>query len=194
MKKIYFVTGNRLKFAIAKKILSRYGVPLIQKKMETPEIQAWGGKAVSEFSARSAARKLKAPVLKNDVHFAIPALKGFPGPFVKYINHWLTGRDLLKLMKGKKKRTIEVTDFLSYATPAGKMKTWSHVLRGTIAKTIVHPNKGTPIDQVVIWKKHAAPQNTLSEKALIDHFARNLKNWRAFGKYFTKTKMSRRKI
>ena len=85
-KEIIMVTGNAGKYKIAKDIFIEKGLNLIQEKIETPEIQSYNVEDVSAYSALYAAKELNKPVIKSDVGYFIPALNGFPGPFVKYIN------------------------------------------------------------------------------------------------------------
>ena len=104
--KVTFVTGNMGKWEIGRDIFARYGLELAQAKMETPEIQSLDVTEVAAYSAQYAAKKLNTPVIKSDVGYYIPALGGFPGPFIKYINQTLSDKDLLRLMKGVKDRSM----------------------------------------------------------------------------------------
>src|SRR3989344_556765 len=113
-KEIIFVTGNKYKFRVAQKSLMGSGFKLVQKKLETPEIQSDLVEEVSAFSAKWAANILKKPVVVSDGGCYIEALNGFPGPFIKYINKWLSAGDLLNLMKGKKNRRVFWRDCLAY--------------------------------------------------------------------------------
>lgn len=49
-----------------------------------------------------------------DVSFEIDCLKGFPGPFVKFINQWLDPNDILKMVSSSKNRHARFVDIVSY--------------------------------------------------------------------------------
>lgn len=100
MKTITFVTGNPYKFEVAKKVIEKRGLILEKEKLETPEIQETDVVKIASYSAKWACEKLGKPAALTDVGWYIEALNGFPGPFIKYINQWLTSDDLLKLMSG----------------------------------------------------------------------------------------------
>ena len=163
-KEIIFVTGNTYKFQVAKKATHGRAIKLIQKKLDTPEIQATSVEDIASFSARWAADVLKKPVVVSDAGFFIPALKGFPGPFIKYIDGWLSPYDLLALMNGKKNRVAVWKDCLAYCEPGKKPKTFVCTFEGVIAqkagKVKFRKDYGW-IDSLFIPKGHA---RTLSEE------------------------------
>jgi len=170
MKQIIFLTGNALKTEIANKILGQYGAIIKSQKFEVPEIQAINGDAISAFGAKFAAEKLNKPVIKSDVSYEIKALRGFPGPFVKFINSWLTADQLLKLMDGTIDRSIEVIEHLSLAEPSGEVVTFRGIAKGKIADRIHLAKKGSPFDQVLIREGYEVPQNMMSEDQLMAFF------------------------
>ncbi len=77
---------------------------------------------VSAYLALYAAKRLNNSVIKSDVGYFIPALNGFPGPFVKYINGMLSSEEILKLMENKVDRTIILKECLTFVTPTGEIK------------------------------------------------------------------------
>ena len=162
-KKIIFVTGNVYKFQVAEKTIQGGNIKLIQKKLETPEIQSESVEEVAAFSAMWAADVFKKPVVVSDGGCYIETLKGFPGPFIKYINAWLSANDLLVVMKGKKNRKVTWKDCLAYCEPGEKPKTFVCYFEGTIAqkagKVIFRKEYGW-IDFLFIQTGHS---KTLSE-------------------------------
>lgn len=113
MKPIFFITGNAYKFQIAQEALASAGIELIQKELETPEIQSTIVEEIASFSAKWVCDLLKEPVIVSDAGYYIEALNGFPGPFIKYINEWLSADDILRLMAGKEDRAVIVKDCFS---------------------------------------------------------------------------------
>ncbi|MBU5225066.1 hypothetical protein KQI36_00110 [Clostridium senegalense] len=83
---IIYVTGNNLKFEIAKKVFEGSNINLIQKKLDTPEIQSFNVCDVATYSAKWASEKLNSSVIVTDAGFYVNSLRGFPGPYIKYIN------------------------------------------------------------------------------------------------------------
>lgn len=185
-KVTYFVTGSKVKASIASGIMSEFGIKLVKINMETPEIQSFDGKEVCEFSAKYIAKKLKKPVVKTDVSYSIPALNGFPGAFVKFVNIWFTPNDLLKLMAGKNNRNVEITEYLCYAKPNGKVITFLHKQKGRIAEKAVENNKGSTFDKVLIREGFDVAQNLLSEEDLKQFFHENCTAWKDLGRYINK--------
>ena len=179
---LHFVTRNPLKFAVAKEIMSEYGISLVRAPLETPEIQSLHGKKVCEFSARHAARQLNCPIVKSDVSYSISALNGFPGPYVKHINQWLTAKDLLKLMSGKKNRRATIIDYVSYAEPSGKVRTFIGRFSGRIA-SCANSRRGTPIDQLFIHEGYKTPQSHLSSAKTLQFFQKHSSAWDKLGRY-----------
>jgi len=103
---LIYVTGNSVKFDVALKTFTDTGVVLLQKKLDTPEIQSKSVQEVAMYSARWASKELNRPVIVTDAGFYIEALKGFPGPFIKFVNEWFSADDYINLMKDKTNRTI----------------------------------------------------------------------------------------
>src|SRR3989344_8620350 len=97
-KDLYFITGNKNKFEFAEKFFKKSEANnyfnLIQLAVSTPEIQSDSVEQIALYSAQWAYDQLKKPVIKSDAGLYIEALRGFPGPFMKYINDWLSQGDL----------------------------------------------------------------------------------------------------
>jgi len=184
--RIIFVTGNRTKFNIASNILNNYGIELIQKETKTPEIQSRNGTEVANFSAKYAALKLKDAVIKTDVSYEIPALNNFPGPFVKFVNEWLTAKDILALMKNKRDRRLNIAEYLVYVDKNGNAKTFKTVSKCTISSNIKNDSIGSTFDKIVIREEHELPQNMLPQQELEKMFAKQVGVWKKLGKFLSK--------
>ena len=89
MKDLVYVTGNKYKIFTAKKFLEPYGINVIGKKIECPEIQADTIEEVAKFSAEYACQVLGTAVLKNDMGLIIPALNNFPAAYTHYVEDTL---------------------------------------------------------------------------------------------------------
>lgn len=81
-KPITFVTGNAKKLEEVKMILGQ-SVPFQSMKLDLPELQG-EPEDISKEKARIAAREIGGPVLVEDTCLCFNALKGLPGPYVKW--------------------------------------------------------------------------------------------------------------
>ncbi len=111
------VTGNARKVEIAKASMAGYGFEVEQIDIETPEIQSASSEEVVKFSVKYAAEQTSKPVFKVDVGLYINALKGFPGPFIKYINKWLKTGDITSLLSQYDDKSGYFIDALGYCEP-----------------------------------------------------------------------------
>ena len=150
--KINFVTQNKLKFDIARAFFLPLGedYELYQLTVEIPEIQAETVEEVAIFSAKEAAKIVNEPCIVSDVGFVIEALKGFPGPFVKYANTWLGTGGFLKLLDGTKNRRAYFEHTLVVAFPDGSVKAFTRREYGTVAAAAKKPQSGWATNDLFI--------------------------------------------
>lgn len=181
MNKIIMVTGNVGKYRVANDIFKEKELNLIQEKIETPEIQSYNVEDVSAYSALYAAKELNSPVIKSDVGYFIPALNGFPGPFVKYINGMLSGEEILKLIENKVGRTIILKECLTYATPTGETKQFINEEKATIALNAY--GTGSAFDRIVIFEDQELPKSMNTDEENLEHFKKSLKNYEDMAEY-----------
>lgn len=183
--KIYLVTTNKYKIATARKNLAGSGIHVLPVKMETPEIQALTGKEIAAFSAQFAAETLEGPAMCTDAGMYIRALGGFPGPFIKFVNHWLTTKDLVRLMDGKKDRRVDIVEYLAYCEPGEKPKIFKAVAPGTLAE-IPSGKSENPIDELFMPKGHEEALASMSEKDKRAFFAKHLTHWQELARFVKK--------
>lgn len=183
-KEVIMVTGNHEKYKIANDIFKDKGLSLIQEKLETPEIQSYNVEEVSAYSALYAAEKLNSSVIKSDVGYFIPALNGFPGPFVKYINGMLSSEEILKLMENKVDRTIILKECLTFATPTGEIKQFINEERATIA--LKAHGTGSAFDRIVIFEGQELPKSMNTDEENLEHFKKSLKIYEDMAEYLKK--------
>jgi XTP/dITP diphosphohydrolase len=147
---------------------------------------------IASASASWACRKLSRPVVVTDAGFYITALRGFPGPFIRYTNQWLTVEDYLRLMHGVEDRSIVIHECLAYAHPAAGVLAASiggdessHIDRrpepvvfcsqypGTLAVVPVEPPPGietTPMDRLFIPAGYTRPISQIDSAELAAHW------------------------
>src|SRR5450830_475374 len=98
MKTVYFATSNQEKMLIAQTVCESAGINVVQAPLDIHEIQGEDPKLIVKEKARSAFKQLGKPVIVSDDSWDIPALNGFPGPYMKSVNHWFESQDFLRLM------------------------------------------------------------------------------------------------
>lgn len=149
MQKIHLVTGNPKKVLVAKEALAKYGIDVDQVDIETPEIQAETTDEIVKYSAKYAAEKSGKAVIKGDFGFYIEALNGFPGPFVKFINKWLTAEELIRLYKDKENKRAHVLNALGFCTPGSEPVVFVTKTEG-ILLTEASGDNGNPVDALFV--------------------------------------------
>ncbi len=112
--KLLCATTNPDKFGIGQTSLKPYGIELEQIIIEIDEIQHEDATAIIEDKAAKAFSVLQKPVVVTDDSWSIAALGGFPGPYMKSINHWFAPEDFMKLMAGRKNRQIILHQLVAY--------------------------------------------------------------------------------
>lgn len=111
---LYYITSNTDKVNVARKYLTPLGIAIKMKSFDFTEIQSESIEKIAEHKAQSAFERLRHPLIVNDAAWHLPALNGFPGPYMKYINDWFTSSDLLQLMQGKPDRTVIYEEVFYY--------------------------------------------------------------------------------
>jgi XTP/dITP diphosphohydrolase len=111
---IYFATTNAEKIQIAQTACTEFNISLHVVDLAIDEIQGEDpGRIVRDKVSRAYA-KVNNPVVVSDDSWDIKALNGFPGPYMKSINHWFKPDDFLRLMDGIEDRTIVLHQLLAY--------------------------------------------------------------------------------
>jgi non-canonical purine NTP pyrophosphatase (RdgB/HAM1 family) len=103
---LYYVTSNKEKIITAKKHLDPHNISFTSRTLPLIEIQSDSIEEITVDKAKQAFEILKQSLLVNDHGWDIPGLNGFPGPYMKYMNEWLSSQDFLNLTKDLKDRTI----------------------------------------------------------------------------------------
>lgn len=179
--KVAFITGNKNRIDIAKKIFDKYGIELEQENIETPEIQSTSTKEIAEYSAEYGANLLNKAVIKADAGYYIEALNGFPGPFVKYVCQWFKTDDLLKMMSNYSDRTITIRETIAFCRPGEKAISFTGDVVGKIA--FKADANGTIFDQLVILDGFDKVQGSLEREELLEYWDNNHGYYHDLAKY-----------
>lgn len=184
--KINFLTTNELKFAIAKQFFgSADGYELVQHSFQVPEEQNALCEDIARQSAIYAAKEIGEACVVMDAGFFINALNGFPGPFVKYINEWLSEDRLLRMLDENDDRTAYFTDALAVGFSDGTAKVFSHRTTGRLAKQGEYTPSNWPVNSLFIPDGYSAPLGLMSEKEQTDFWHSESKNWQKLTEYLS---------
>ena len=176
--KINYNTTNKLKFEITKQFFdSADGYELVQYSLEVPEIQDASCEEVARHSAVYAAKELGEACVVMDAGFSVNALNGFPGPFVKYVNEWLSEDRLLRMLDENDDRSAHFTDALAIGFPDGTAKVFSQKIMGRLAQRGEYTPSKWSANSLFIPEGYSMPLGSMSEQEQTDFWHDGNKNW-----------------
>lgn len=113
---------------------------------------------IAVASARQAYHILRKSIAVSDAGLYIEGLNNFPGPFLKYMNHWFRPEDVLCLLCNCENRKAVVRECLVIVDEDGNITTREADFKGKIAKK---PSEGigTTMERIFVptgMKKTAA--------------------------------------
>jgi inosine/xanthosine triphosphate pyrophosphatase family protein len=183
MKTILLATGNDRKLQHCHDACLVFNINVQQLKVHIDEIQSPDAETIATHKANAAyALSNNRPVIINDSFWRIPALRGFPGGYMKDVQSWLQPADWLRLMEGITDRRICVTETLVYKdatqTKVFSKDLWLQIVTGPPR------GKGDAISQVVEDMHHHRTIAEYHEKGeavvpVIDFV------WGDFGRWYT---------
>lgn len=178
---VLFVTGNSRKVWQAQEALKLFGITVVNQDCEVQEIQSHDATEISIAKAKSAFELLKKPVVINDHYWEIPALGGFPGGYMKDVNHWFTAEDFLSLLAGKTDRTGILTENVVYYD-GQEAKHFAAKFQGKF----INEARGTghvPSERVFIYDGR---DSTIAECVDRGEHARDINKsaWKLFGEWY----------
>jgi XTP/dITP diphosphohydrolase len=132
-KVAYFVTSNLHKFQEARRILSEYKIATAKLKVDAIEIQDDSTENIAKYSAQDAVKNCGLPLFVEDAGLFIEALKGFPGPYSKYVYNTVGLKGILKLMKNVENRNAHFLSVVAFATPEEQPTCFIGKVEGTIS-------------------------------------------------------------
>jgi len=148
--KLTLVTGNKKKFQSAKLYFDKLNVKFDHQSLDIIEPQDSNISNIATHKAKQAYKQIESPILISDTGWKIPALNGFPGPFMHYITEWLDNETFQNMLKDKKDRTIIMENVLVFKD-INILKHFKIVRKGLIIeapKGIANWN-----DQIITFRK-----------------------------------------
>lgn len=171
---LIFSTGNRHKFKEASELAARHGIELEQRGVPYTEIQADELEKISSPGALHACIMLGSPCFVEDAGLFVRALRGFPGPYSKYVFRTLGNEGMLKLMRNESDRAAEFRSVVAYCRPGGKPRLFSEKVEGVITFE-ARGKSGFGFDPIFIPSKgddRTFAEMSTSEKNEISHRGR----------------------
>lgn len=189
MTSISFLTGNPSKLALAQRILAPFQIELTQVDLSLMEPQADRVETVVSSKAQQGYRQLQKPVIAEDSGFFIEALKGFPGPYSRYVLETLGVDAILRLMQGVPDRSCRFISALTYIDAQGQPQTF---IDEAAVGRLSEQADPTPIAVYSDWWRVFIPEGTDQPLSALPESERAslIKHWSAssvygqFGRWF----------
>lgn len=164
MQEIVFITGNSGKVKALERRLQGTKYKVTQENIDIPEIQAESAREIALFKARYAYEQLRKPIVVQDSSFHINALKGFPGPYIKYVNETLGPYGLIRLMEGIEDRSCHFELALVFIDGDGESHTFINGGAPGLLATEVYEGDSSE-SWSSLWKIYVSPKygKTLAE-------------------------------
>src|SRR2546429_379435 len=186
METLPYVTGNQSKFENAKNLMKSFGIEIEQDDLYIQEIQSDSAEEITTDKAQKAFEILKKPLFVNDASWIIPALNGFPGPYMKYINEWFVPQDFINLTSGRENRQVILRDTIVYADE-NFTKTFSHDIHGTILEEAKGSGKH-PSESIISLSPNGLSIAEENKKpSFLRHSVKTLVKWLKYFAYEFKT-------
>ena len=151
-------------------LLAEHGASFSSQKLPLEELQSDSLEKLVEHKAQQAFVQLQRPVFVQDAGWSIPALKGFPGPFMKYMNQWLEPEDFLNLMQSKENKTVNLVDYFGCVDTDGKVVIYKAVFPARFLDTPT--GEGSSIDRIVALEGSDKPLSLMPLEERQTIFAR----------------------
>ncbi len=116
MSELVFVTTNNGKFHSAERDLAKYGITLVQRNIEIPELRTYDFREIAKLKAVQAFQQVRSPLIVNDAGFFMNAYGGFPRTYVNFALETLGLEGIHKLFNGTD-RKCEFRQAVAYLEP-----------------------------------------------------------------------------
>lgn len=146
---VTFISGNPRKIENLHLFLKPYDATFESASLpDLLEIQSHDMFEVAKHKGVGAYDRLQKPVIINDGGWSIPALKGFPGPYMKDVNQWLSPEDIWNMMKDKEDKSIFLTDIYVGVDREGEVSVFSAEFPASFVPPAVDSKS---LDDIVIF-------------------------------------------
>jgi XTP/dITP diphosphohydrolase len=186
-KEITFATGNAAKFRSASLICKQFDIKLHQATLEINEIQAEDATVIARDKAQKAYELVGSPTVVNDDSWIIPGLNGFPGPYMKSMNDWLTPEDFLRLTEPLTDRRVILAQYTVYQDKHGQ-QLFRRDIEGVLLPEIRGEYPDSPNMSIISFDdgKTSAAELLAKQLPVIDDYRTT---WHDLGEWLTKDKL-----
>lgn len=186
MKPLLFMTSNERKIREADSVLGDFKIEFITRSLHIDEIQHSSPAEVTKAKARAAYEATKEPVVVQDTSWAITALNGFPGAYMKDVTTWFSDADWLHLMSRHEDKSAEVHEHIVYYD-GDTMEHFSATQKGFFVDT--SRGKGTlSIDRVVVFEGNTDTLAEVFDRGGAARTEKGYEHWRLFAEWYSKRK------
>lgn len=156
---ITLITGNQHKADQLGKYLD---VPIDHEKIDLDEIQSMDLNEIVAHKLKEAYRKLKSPVIVDDVALSFDALNGLPGPFTKFFENQLGLDGMCKLMSHYDDKSTQTTVSIGYYD-GEHMEIFTGTVVGTISDS-PQGSGGFGFDPILIPNGYSQTRAEMNEE------------------------------
>jgi XTP/dITP diphosphohydrolase len=185
MKTIYLLTSNPGKVEEIKLHLKKFGIDVLAKDMEIPEIKSDSQEEIAIEKVKFAAKKIKKPVIAEDTGIYFEAYKNFPGTNSRWVIESIGYEGILKLLGGKSKKAYFKTT-IGLCEPGKEPRIFTGICKGGITEKIRGtPHPRLPYDAIFVpeGETRTFAEMTKEEKNKYSHRAKAVER---FSEWFTK--------
>lgn len=162
---IYFITGNKNKFAEAKEIIPS----LRQLAIDLPEIQEIDAKKIIQAKLEEALKHKSGEFIVEDTSLYLDCLNGLPGPLIKWFLQTIGSKGIFELAKKYNNFQAGAQTCIGYAKNKNSIRFFTGEIKGTIVKPELKSNFGwDPIFMPTGFNKTFAEMK-IEEKNKISH-------------------------
>lgn len=172
---VKFVSSNQRKIDNFKLFINKHGEDFEPTKLDLDELQTDNSKDLAIAKALQAFEKVHEALFVNDAGWEIPALNGFPGPYMKYINQWFKPEDFLNLIKEKTDRRIILWDYFACVNKEGKVEVFQESYEATILENPI--GEGSSIDRITSFNSIGKAISQISDEDRLKIFGES-KVWK----------------
>ncbi|CAZ82231.1 unnamed protein product [Tuber melanosporum] len=116
---LFFVTSNASKLAEVSAILAASGISVQSMALDLPELQG-SIEDISKDKAKRAAEAIGGPVLVEDTCLCFNALKGLPGPYIKWFMKDLGHEGLVNMLAAYEDKSAQAVCTFAHCEGPGK--------------------------------------------------------------------------
>ncbi len=135
---IYFITGNKNKFAEVQSFLPN----IEQLDIHLPEIQDIDAQVIIKAKLQAAFNQSQGEFIVEDTSLYMDCLNGLPGPFIKWFEKAIGNEGLAELAKKLNNNRATAKTIIGYAKTQNEIHFFEGVVTGTIVKPVVKSGFG----------------------------------------------------